>query len=297
MDQSILEPIIADLEKSLASLEFWLTVATGLVVLGLVLEYSHAIPDAIADLKKKAWSWKPLCIIAGGILIVVGVGGELAIQFFAGKKETALRKANDAIFARLNAETAEANAKTEGLKLEVEEQKQKTARFQKEADQARLALDIQVRAQGPRWRLLAEAAPLLQKRLRLFSGQQAELVMCGPSNRIDAELDGVFQWLMRILNGAEWKVRVYWDERCLYGPASITVSVDSKAGEKTRNAADLVSKELAKIIPFSQHGVYHSNTEGIPNLEIIIANYLGKDSDLAIVASHPDSVVIGVYPH
>src|SRR5712671_6947551 len=114
MDLSVLEPSIADLEKSLDSLEHLLHVATGLVVLGLILEYPQVIRDAITELRK-VWSWKPLCDIAGGILITVGVAGELGIQFVAGKKETALRKANDAIFARLNAETAEANIKTERL--------------------------------------------------------------------------------------------------------------------------------------------------------------------------------------
>jgi len=216
----------------------------------------------------------------------------------AAREASDLRAESDARIGEAQRGAAEANAKTEGLKLEVEEQRQKTARFQQEADQARLALDKQVRAQGPRWRLLGEAAPSLQERLRSFSGQQAELVMCGPRNRIDPELNGVFQALMRILNEASpnsagWKVRVHWDERCFSGP-SIDVSVDLRAGAKTRDAADVLGKELAKIIPFSPSGAFHFKTEGVP---IADPEFMGKDSVMAIVASHPDSVVIGVYPH
>ncbi len=51
MDLPALQRIIDSLEKSLASLEFWLLVATALVVLGLVLEYWHEIPEAIVELK------------------------------------------------------------------------------------------------------------------------------------------------------------------------------------------------------------------------------------------------------
>jgi hypothetical protein len=47
-------------------------------------------------------------VIAGGILITVGVAGELFVQFKASGKETELRKANDEIFASLNAEAATA---------------------------------------------------------------------------------------------------------------------------------------------------------------------------------------------
>ncbi len=107
MPPSILERDISNLERSLDSLEGWLAFMTALVVLGLVIEYWHELPEAITALRR-AWSWKPLCIVVGGILITVGVAGELVVQRIASDKETALRKANDKIFTGLNIEAAQA---------------------------------------------------------------------------------------------------------------------------------------------------------------------------------------------
>jgi hypothetical protein len=108
-DLSALQHKANGLETSLGSLEFWLTVMTGLVVLGLVVEYWHEIPEAISELRKeRRWLWKPSCVITGAILITVGVSGELLMQFKASGKETDLRTTNDAIFGSLNTEAAKA---------------------------------------------------------------------------------------------------------------------------------------------------------------------------------------------
>src|ERR1700730_18049025 len=101
MDLAALERNISHLERSLDSLEAWLGLMTGLVVLGLVLEYWHEIPETILALKQ-AWSGKPLFIIAGAVLNTIGVAGELVVQFIASGREMELRKANDATFSALN---------------------------------------------------------------------------------------------------------------------------------------------------------------------------------------------------
>jgi hypothetical protein len=109
MDASALERDIARLEKSFDSLEVWLAAATILVVIGLVIEYWHEIPESIHALKEsKKWLWKPVCVILGGILITLGVAGELVVQFIASEKETELRKDNDSVFSGLNTEAANA---------------------------------------------------------------------------------------------------------------------------------------------------------------------------------------------
>jgi len=107
MDIDGLTHSIAHLEKSLDLLEIWLAVMTALVVIGLVLEYWHEIPDAIRQLKR-FWSWRPLFVIFGGMLITIGVAGELAVQFIASGKGTALRRANDETFSLLNLEAGKA---------------------------------------------------------------------------------------------------------------------------------------------------------------------------------------------
>ncbi len=114
----------ADLERSLTCLEHWLLFTTFLVALGLVLECLHEIPEALADFRK-GLLLKPILIIGGLVLITVGVGGEVVVQFFASAKETSLRKANDDVSAILNARAAEALAEA--------------ARLQKLAEDERLA--------------------------------------------------------------------------------------------------------------------------------------------------------------
>src|SRR5580658_5391265 len=94
VDIVALQDSIKGLEHNLDRLEFWLSLATGLVVLGLVLEYLFEIPHAIRLLKRK-WACKPLLIMLGGILITLGVAGELVVQFLASSDATTLRKAND----------------------------------------------------------------------------------------------------------------------------------------------------------------------------------------------------------
>ena len=51
------------------------------------------------------------------------------------------------------------------LRIDLETEKQNTARFQEEAEIARLALEKEVKKQGPRAKLLALAAPGLVKQL------------------------------------------------------------------------------------------------------------------------------------
>ena len=110
MDVSILERRVSSLEKSLDSLESWLAIATTLVVVGLVVEYWHEIPESIQKLKDaRKWLWQPVCIILGAILITIGVAGELGVQFFASRKGTDLRDTNHEIGRLLNAKVADLN--------------------------------------------------------------------------------------------------------------------------------------------------------------------------------------------
>jgi hypothetical protein len=117
VDIVALQDSIKGLEHNLDRLEFWLSLATGLVVLGLVLEYVFEIPHAIRLLKRR-WACKPLLIILGGIFITLGVAGELVVQFFASSEATALRKANDEAVAGLNVEAARLTEMAEAERLE-----------------------------------------------------------------------------------------------------------------------------------------------------------------------------------
>lgn len=142
MDLSALERSINNLEKSLDSLEVWLAVATALVVLGLVLEYWHEIPESIRALKV-AWSWKPVCIIVGGILITAGVSGELFIQSLASRKETALRNANDAISAILKKAASDASERAADADERAANANERAANLELAIEPRRLSLEQQ----------------------------------------------------------------------------------------------------------------------------------------------------------
>jgi hypothetical protein len=64
MDLSAPLNTINALEKSLDSLGSWLFFWTALVVIGLIVEYWHEIPESIAAFKRGE-SWRPLLVIVG----------------------------------------------------------------------------------------------------------------------------------------------------------------------------------------------------------------------------------------
>ena len=217
MELSGLARNISDLERSLDSLEGWLALMTGLVVLGLVLEYWHELPEAIATLKH-ARSWKPLFVIAGAILITAGVAGELAIQFMASDKETALRKANDAVFADLNVEAATARkeagdaveraAKAEQNLGEANERaanaEKQAAKSNEIAERERLArLQLEARL-APRTLRLAQRDDLANK-LKPFSGTRLDIFIYGDTS----EMLSIGLTLSSVATAAGWSVKTW----------------------------------------------------------------------------------------
>src|SRR5438105_9154650 len=125
MDASALERAIKALEIRSDSLDSWLTLCVTFVVIGVVvevavviMEYYHAgneyrrgtirspakpsIPDLFWGLLR-------------GVLVAIGVAGELGVNFKAGGVNNELRNANGKLVALLNAETAKANERTAEL--------------------------------------------------------------------------------------------------------------------------------------------------------------------------------------
>ncbi|HEX4486929.1 MAG TPA: hypothetical protein VH088_11710 [Terriglobales bacterium] len=98
-----LKGVISSLERTLDYWSFWLTVFTLLVVVGLVIEYEHDVRELIKNFK-----WKLLQTVIGGILVTVGVAGELIVQYEASKVETDLRTASHQVEAVLEADAAQA---------------------------------------------------------------------------------------------------------------------------------------------------------------------------------------------
>jgi hypothetical protein len=102
-DLSFLEKAIKANEQSLDSVESWLFIATFLVVIGLVLEYWHPFVELRdAHRRRPLFPWKKLLEIMGGVLVVIGVAGELMAQFYAARIETRIRSNTYQIETLLN---------------------------------------------------------------------------------------------------------------------------------------------------------------------------------------------------
>lgn len=254
---SALQHNISKLETSLDSLEHWLALMTGLVVLGLVLEYWHEIPEAVATLKQ-AWSWKPLLIIAGAILITVGVAGELAVQFIASAKETDLRKANDAVFSGLNSEAATAR-KQAGDAVErasnaderASKNEKEAARLRKLAEDERLAR-IKIEESVAWRRITKDQQSKIGARLKRFAGQRVR-----PSYNVnDTEAFTFASDIASSLQLAKWNVSEPQSILKLtegpvplgtHPPPVTGVVIASTPDEPSRNASDAIWRELSAL--------------------------------------------------
>ena len=202
MDTSDLLRKIANLESSLDRLEFWLTFATALVVLGLILVCGLEIREAIATLKKE-WSWRSLGVIAGAILITVGVAGELALQFFASSQQTALRKVNDAVVAGFQKEAADARERASNAEEHAAQIEKDEAQLRKDTEDERLArVKIEERVA---WRKLdPKARSEIALHLSRFAKEPA-LIAYSPN---DAEAFNFASEIAATLHAAKWEVAV-----------------------------------------------------------------------------------------
>jgi hypothetical protein len=135
MDLPQLESAIRSLEKSLDSLSVWLTVWTALVVLGLGVELADDLRKVV---KERTIKWtKHLLVIGGGLLITIGVAGELFVQFKASKVETILRADSHQVEALLNKQAADANKEAEEVRNEAASALIQIAQAKKDAELAR----------------------------------------------------------------------------------------------------------------------------------------------------------------
>jgi hypothetical protein len=135
MDLPQLESAIKSLEKSLDSLSGWLTVWTALVVLGLGVELADDLRKVV---KERPIKWtKHLLVIGGGLLITMGVAGELFVQFKASKVETILRADSHQVEALLNKQAADANKEAEEVRNEAARALIQIAQAKKDAELAR----------------------------------------------------------------------------------------------------------------------------------------------------------------
>src|SRR5690348_9883914 len=145
---------IQALERQVDVLSEWLIFWTGLVVLGLMMEYGSDFAKwKPRNLKNpRSFIWVPIWGIMGGVLVVGGVAGEMYVGFSASRVESRLRDANHQNEAWLTKEAGDAATSAKTAHDEVgavkEETDELTTRLGNAAKQLGI-LEQDVVAQGP----------------------------------------------------------------------------------------------------------------------------------------------------
>lgn len=122
----------------------------------------------------------------------------------------------------------------------------------------------QVRAQGPRAKLIAAIAPELAKKLAKFRGQKVELAVCGTQRSVSQETLDVWGIIATILGpdtthgivGAKWRLvptNLTFSQQCSIRESGLGVAVSKFAPRKTIEAATALGDGLASALPPSPY--------------------------------------------
>ena len=252
--------------------------------------------------------WPKIFFILIVVISLVGEFlGDAGVYVFSGRLQSisdaelvdVRRKANDAGERAGKIESA-----NKQLAIDLEHEKQNTARFQKEADVARLALETRVRTQGPRYFLLRSAASKLARELSRFAGQRAALLVCG-MYRTDRETLETWGALASILGpdtvegvkGADWKMtrgNPLWDE-CHLSMQGIAVTVSSESPKTTRDAAEALSRALRRALPrYNNNPAIVDPTWERHRISIV---HVDKDDPARLVIEDPSLIVVFIGEH
>lgn len=245
---------------------FWgLIIFTGIVAFGLALELLQHKADIKDAWRELLWlkglrrsGRKKLAASLATIVVALGVAGEFWFEYKSGTSETELRKFDSSAVAGLE-QAVESNKKSLSDRLEraTDDAQRKKEELDASIAKAReqlSKLDAQIRSQGPRWRVLQDAAPKLIKDFTPYAGQRIDLYICGPRNIADAETVTTAVALLVILGveGAKWKILhggpISWDG-CAGMYPGMSVYLSSLASHGTREAANALGTGLMRILP------------------------------------------------
>jgi hypothetical protein len=132
MDPSHLDSAARSLESSLDTWGILLLCATGIVVVGLIMEYWKEADEIwnIIRWPMAKWPWDKIRAFSGGILVTIGVALELYFTYRAGGVESKLRIVNDQTQISLRdraaaneREAAQLRKDAEGLKKVAEDER------------------------------------------------------------------------------------------------------------------------------------------------------------------------------
>lgn len=247
-----------ELELAIKSANLWSGRSTLILAVGILGEYA-----LLPFLEKKRWQKSAKIFFA--VLVVAGIVGEYKFSSMIAQHADELQRLSDQEVARAAAQAVAANerssktderskqleASNKQLGIDLETEKQKTARFQKEADEARLALENRVKLQGRRAKILDENKTFFVEHLKRFAPQPITVVECGawgtpPPEQFELE-QHILNWIGTTPDGAGWNIGYVSYQRCSATTAGNMIWVNSKVNPNVLNAANALKAELNSI--------------------------------------------------
>lgn len=213
MGLSALQRSVKAFEISLDSIETWLTIATFFVVVGLLVEYWFPLRQLMEEWvhwrrKKALFPRKLVMEMIGGVLVTLGVAGELYFQFRSSTVEGLIRSDTHQIEALLNKQASDANNRAAKASKDASDASERASKNEREAARltkdaedermARIQLAASISWRTPDRALISQ----LSQPLRQFAGQRYAFV----SDFSDPERTTVLSWLGMLLGRAGWSL-------------------------------------------------------------------------------------------
>jgi hypothetical protein len=195
-----------------ASFRFWdwiVVVGVALEFIVLAVEYWDEWRDfsrATIRLPEKPKTWLYAIGFLGIAMVAGGIAKELRIDNQIEGVETQIRQANEQLFGIVSKEAEHASTVSGQVEVRADLIQQRL-----DAASGQLSgLEVDVLAQGPRWRLLTKGEDAFIKALKPFPLQKVTVVTCGSG---DVEREGLELALLNIFPKAGWNSPGYkrWD--------------------------------------------------------------------------------------
>lgn len=302
MDESALRGQLSNLETLRSSLHSWLHFWEWIVVVGLVIDLIVIVREfwdgwqnfkrgTIRSPERPSVLLLVLGLLGSGV-VVIGISRELSVDSRMEAVETTIRGVNEELFGMVSEEASKAHQQAEAVSKETDDIHKRLITASAELT----TIERAVRAQGPRWTVLANNANQFIRVLKPFSGSRITVLTCGRGVSPIEQL-GTEQRLLNLLGkpgpnytAANWETDYNrWGEcadtssngleMCISGSASASLK---KAAEALRD--DLLSLDIAAsvhVVPPEQEHFWSAS---------------GADSPEARAARDPSTIFLLVAP-
>lgn len=237
-------------------------------------------------------SWMKTVGAVGWLLVSIGVAGEFWFDSVISDFDTGIRLIDDGLLQASRSRTADAEIRAALAGKEASAANERTLR----EIEARVALEKDLRAQGPRWLLLREAAPRIVKQISPFKGQKVVALMC--SALFDRpETDQTFSVLVGSIlsEGAKWSINNHGSDppfrNCSTGPTrGVMIEFSPHATGLVRDAATALTTALRDVIPSS---IVKTMPMAAPPWNAVFEPF-GKEHPFNLLIGHPELIVVVV---